>query len=96
MYIATKYPSVFSLQMVEPASAAIAAYLVTEGPKIAQRFSIPRCVRCLRRNRSEILSALCDEASSSVLDQFNRLLHYHDHCGYVIFVVVVLVFLVLC
>ena len=78
MFIAVKNLSVSSLQMVEPASAAIAAYLLAEGPKIAKRFSIKRCVRCLRLNRSEILSAVCDETSNSVLDQFNQILHYHD------------------
>ena len=84
MYVAIRQPPI-NWKMVEPASAAIAAYLLTEGPKLAHRIKSKRCLHWLRRHRDELQAAAWDETSGNVLDQLNQLLHVNTGMGNLVF-----------
>ena len=59
---------------VEPVTAAIAAYLVTEGPRFARVVQRRRCRWFLRRHKDEFESALVRETTDSLLHMLNLLL----------------------
>ena len=59
---------------VEPVSAAIAAYLVAEGPMFLRVVRRRRCRWFLKRNREEFESALLDETSGPMLELVNHML----------------------
>jgi hypothetical protein len=83
MFVAVRQPPI-NWKMVEPASAAIAAYLLTEGPKLAHRIRSKRCLHWLRKHRDELQTAAWEETSGNVLDQINQLFHVNASMGHLV------------